>query len=84
MTFRNTATDNNNTYVLNLGAAFVQDQIEITRYLQLIGGVRYDHFDLQSRDRRTNVVLGRVDDLVSPRAGHRLQADRQFVDLWQL
>jgi len=69
VTFRNTATDNNNTYVLNLGAAFVQDQIEITRYLQLIGGVRYDHFDLQSRDRRTNVVLGRVDDLVSPRAG---------------
>jgi catecholate siderophore receptor len=35
----------------------------------LIGGVRFDHFDLESRDRRTNVVLGRVDDLVSPRAG---------------
>ena len=47
----------------------LQDQIEITRYLQFIGGVRFDHFDLQSRDRRTNVALGRVDDLVSPRAG---------------
>ena len=33
----------------------MQDQIEITRYLQLIGGVRFDHFDLQSRDRRTDV-----------------------------
>ncbi|WP_244613891.1 TonB-dependent receptor [Nitrobacter winogradskyi] len=66
--FRNTATDANNIYNLNLGAVFVQDQIEITRYLQLIAGVRFDHFDLQSRDRRTNVLLGRVDDLVSPRA----------------
>lgn len=69
VTFVNTATDSNNTYGLNLGAVYVQDQVEITRYLQLIGGVRFDHFDLQSRDRRANVVLGRVDDLVSPRAG---------------
>lgn len=58
-----------NTYNLNLGAIYVQDQVEITRYLQLIGGVRYDHFDLQSRDRLSNVALGRVDNLVSPRAG---------------
>ncbi|WP_420799316.1 TonB-dependent receptor [Nitrobacter vulgaris] len=70
VTFRNNGTtDANNTYNLNLGAAFLQDQIEITRYLQLIAGVRFDHFDLSSRDRRTGVVLGRVDDLVSPRAG---------------
>jgi catecholate siderophore receptor len=69
VTFVNKATDSNNTYNLNLGAVYLQDQVEITRYLQLIGGVRFDHFDLQSRDRRTNVALGRVDDLVSPRAG---------------
>jgi catecholate siderophore receptor len=69
VTFVNNASDSNNTYHLNLGAVYVQDQIEITRYLQLIGGVRFDHFDLESRDRRTGVVLGRVDDLVSPRAG---------------
>ncbi len=65
----NNTTDANNTYNLNLGAVYVQDQIEITRYLQLIGGAQFDHFDLQSRDRRTNVALSRVDDLVSPRAG---------------
>lgn len=68
VTFRNT-TGANNTYTLGLGAAYVQDQIDITRYFQLIGGVRFDHFDLQSRDRRINITLGRVDDLVSPRAG---------------
>lgn len=67
--FTNTATDANNTYNLNLGAVYVQDQIEITRYFELIGGVRFDHFDLTSRDRRTLVELNRVDDLVSPRAG---------------
>lgn len=67
--FRNTATDANNTYNLNLGALYVQDQIEITRYLQLIGGLRFDHFDLSSRDRRTGAIQTRTDDLVSPRAG---------------
>ena len=69
VTFRGTPTAANNTYKLDLGALYLQDQIEITRYFQLIGGVRFDHFDLQSRDRRTGVVLGRVDDLVSPRVG---------------
>ena len=64
-----TPTAANNTYKLDLGAVYLQDQIEITRYLQFIGGVRFDHFDLQSRDRRTGVVLGRVDDFVSPRIG---------------
>ena len=69
VTFRNIATGANNTYDLNLGAAYVQDQVEITRYFELIGGVRFDHFDLTSRDRRTGIELNRVDDLVSPRAG---------------
>ena len=69
VTFRNIATDANNTYTLNLGALYVQDQIEITRYFQLIGGVRFDHFDLSSTDRRTLATFNRVDDLVSPRVG---------------
>ncbi|MCS3898219.1 catecholate siderophore receptor [Bradyrhizobium japonicum USDA 38] len=70
VTFANNGgTDANNTYKLNLGAVYVQDQVEITRYLELIGGLRFDHFDLTSRDRRTFVELNRVDDLVSPRAG---------------
>lgn len=67
--FRNTASDANNTYNLNLGAIYVQDQVEITRYLQLIGGLRFDRFELSSRDRRTGAVQTRTDDLVSPRAG---------------
>ena len=62
-------TDANSVYKLNLGAVYFQDQIEITRYFQFIGGVRFDHFDLTSTDRHTNLDFNRVDDLVSPRAG---------------
>ena len=69
VTFRNIPTGANNTYKLDLGAAYVQDQVEITRYLELIGGLRFDHYDLESRDRRSGFQLGRIDDLVSPRAG---------------
>ena len=69
VTFRNIATGANNTYRLNVAAAYAQDQVEITKYLQLIGGVRFDRFDLDSTDRRTNVTVNRIDNLVSPRFG---------------
>jgi catecholate siderophore receptor len=67
--FRNLPTGANNTYRLGLAAAYAQDQVEITKYLQLIGGLRYDYFDLESTDRRTGITLGRIDHLVSPRFG---------------
>jgi catecholate siderophore receptor len=67
--FRNIATGANNTYTLGTAGAYAQDQVEITKYLQLIGGVRFDRFDLDSTDRRTGVTLSRTDDLVSPRFG---------------
>ena len=44
--FRNIPSGANNTYELNLGALYLQDQIEITRYVHLIGGLRFDHFDM--------------------------------------
>jgi catecholate siderophore receptor len=69
VTFRNIASVANNTYELNLAAAYLQDHIEVTRYLQLIGGVRFDQFDLTSIDRRTAATINRVDNLVSPRFG---------------
>jgi catecholate siderophore receptor len=67
--FRNIATDANNDYALGLTAVYLQDQIEITRHLQVVLGVRFDRFDLESRDRRSGAVLQRTDDVVSPRAG---------------
>jgi catecholate siderophore receptor len=69
VTFRQNATDANNHIKTNLGATYVQDQVEINRYLQVVTGVRFDYFDLQFHNNRTNQDLRRIDRLVSPRAG---------------
>lgn len=67
--FFNRPSDANNTYRLGLFAAYLQDQLEITKYVQLIGGIRFDQFDLNSTDLRTNIVQSRQDSLWSPRLG---------------
>jgi catecholate siderophore receptor len=69
MTFRQSATDANNHLVTNVAAGYVQDQVELSRYVQLVGGIRVDRFDLQYHNSRTGENLGRIDALVSPRAG---------------
>jgi catecholate siderophore receptor len=72
--FTGVASDARNRTDLKLAAAYVQDQIELTRWLQFIGGVRFDRFDLSyvnrnSQDSKFGQTFGRIDDLVSPRAG---------------
>ena len=69
ITFRPNATDANNHVKTNLAATYIQDQIEINRYLQVITGVRFDYFDLQFHNNRNGQDLRRIDRLVSPRAG---------------
>ena len=69
MTFRQSATDADNHLGTNLGATYVQDQIELSKRLQVIAGLRFDHFDLQYRNNRNGDNLRRIDNLVSPRAG---------------
>jgi len=69
VTFRQLATDANSHLRTNLAAGFVQDQVELSRFVQLIGGVRFDHFDLTYHNNRNNDELTRTDNLVSPRAG---------------
>ena len=64
----NGATDANSRYRLNLASGYVQDQIDITRWLQVIAGVRYDNFDLQATDQNTGITRGRTDSKFSPRA----------------
>lgn len=67
--FRQSATDANNHLQANLAATYAQDQIEISRHLQVITGLRFDYFDLQFRNNRTGENLRRIDRLVSPRLG---------------
>ncbi len=57
---------------------YLQDQIDIGRHLILVGGLRYDRFDIGVTDRieiadgagdGNNGLLGRVDEELSPRVG---------------
>ena len=68
-TIRQSATDADNHLETNLAAAYVQDQMELSRHVQFVAGVRFDYFDLQYHDHRTGTNLRRIDHLVSPRAG---------------
>ena len=43
-----TAADSNSKYGLNVKSAYARDTVEITRWLQLIGGVRFDRFDMSA------------------------------------
>lgn len=68
--FTHTGSDANALSTLNIASAYIQDQMEITRYFQLIAGVRFDRFDLDATNRNPGgVAANRVDNLVSPRVG---------------
>jgi len=69
VTFRQSATDADNHVKTVVSAAYVQDQVELTRLVQLVGGVRADSFDVQLHNNRDASDAGRTDVLVSPRAG---------------
>jgi catecholate siderophore receptor len=47
----------------------VQDQLELSRYAQLVVGLRFDYFDLRFHNNRNGDDLRRIDNLVSPRVG---------------
>lgn len=69
ITFRQSATDADNRAVATVAGVYVQDQVEVARFLQLVGGLRWERFDVDFRNRRNDQRLGRQDELLSPRAG---------------
>jgi catecholate siderophore receptor len=69
ITFRQSASDADNGTDVTVAGVYVQDQVELARWLQLVGGVRYERFDLDFHDNRKDESLDRRDDMVSPRAG---------------
>ena len=52
-----------------MAAAYAQDQVELSKHFQVIGGLRFDRFDVDYHNNRNQDDRGRTDDLVSPRAG---------------
>jgi catecholate siderophore receptor len=69
VTFRQSATDADNHLMTNIAAIYAQDQIELSRYVQVVAGLRFDRFDLQYHNNRNGDDLRRTDHLISPRAG---------------
>jgi catecholate siderophore receptor len=66
--FSHIPTDASSKYRLDVASGYAQDQIELTRWLQLFLGARYDSFDLSALDRNTATLRDRVDEKISPRA----------------
>lgn len=66
--FTHLATDSNSAYRLDIASAYARDTVEITRWLQVIGGGRFDRFDISALDQNTGINRARVDRMVSPQA----------------
>ena len=69
VTYRQLATDADNHLRTNIGAVYAQDQVDLSRYVQVVAGLRFDHFDLRFDNNRNRENLRRIDNLVSPRVG---------------
>lgn len=69
LTFRQNTTDANNEGVAQVAAVYVQDQIELSKRLLAIAGVRFDMFDVDFQNNHSGVSFGSRDRLLSPRAG---------------
>jgi len=63
-----TTPDSNSLYGLNTQSGYARDTVDVTRWLQLIGGVRVDRFDLNALDQNTDIDRSRIDVKVSPQA----------------
>jgi catecholate siderophore receptor len=69
VTFRQGATDADNHTAVSTLSFYAQDQLVLSRHWQLVAGLRYERFDVDFHNNRTNQDLTRRDDLISPRVG---------------
>lgn len=67
--FNQSATDADNHSVAKVAAVYLQDQIQLLPKLQLIAGLRLDHFEVDLVDNRTGATPDSSDNLLSPRVG---------------
>jgi catecholate siderophore receptor len=69
VTFRPSPTDADNHGVATVAAFYGQDQVELSRHVQAVVGLRFDRFDVDFRNNRTSAAFTSTDNLVSPRVG---------------
>ncbi len=63
------ASTRNRVSDLKFVSLYLQDQISIGDHFEIVGGVRFDSFDIDVNDIQNNVRLSRTDDKFSPRLG---------------
>lgn len=78
-------TQTKNHVEADVRSFYVQDQMEVTRYVEIVGGVRHDTFSLDFKNLGpatatlpANAELSRTDELISPRAGLILKPTDYF------
>ncbi len=69
ITYRTSGSDNDNRSKVRVYGVYLQDQLEINKYVQLTAGLRYDRFEMDLLNNRTDQKFKRTDELISPRAG---------------
>jgi catecholate siderophore receptor len=69
VSYRQSATDADNQGIATLAAVYAQDQVELSRYLRAVVGLRFDRFDVDFHNNRTQADFATTDNLLSPRAG---------------
>jgi catecholate siderophore receptor len=63
-----TTADSNSKYRLYTESGYVRDTVELTRWLQVLAGIRIDRFDMSAVDMNTNTPRARVDQKISNQA----------------
>jgi len=74
ITYRQNASDVDNTGVADTAALYVQDQMHIGEKWQLIAGLRFDRINMDFTNNRTSLRIEQTDNSLSPRAGLIYQA----------
>jgi catecholate siderophore receptor len=72
LVFSPVAGDGNNVGTLDGWALYLQDQVELTPWLQIVAGIRYDRIELDFTDRRASATQRDYDftqEIWSPRVG---------------
>jgi catecholate siderophore receptor len=69
VSFRQSATDADNHVVATVGALYLQDEVQFTKQVQAVVGLRYDRFSVDAHNNRTDATFASIDNLLSPRVG---------------
>jgi catecholate siderophore receptor len=67
--FRQSATDADNHGVATVAALYVQDQMTLSQQFQVVAGLRFDSFQVDFHNNRTNADFSVDDGKTSPRLG---------------